>query len=164
MSLFISSCSGNISSFLGIPRMQPGVWLFWLSWVEWDEEGFRKSSMRRQKAQLSGKLREHPWFQFMASISLHWGWMEGMEVACVRTATKMKSEEAETARWELGKGQRVVHVGKEGQGVCSFGYVLWCSTLLLSSLNIRKIAFVVLCVWYNSSAELERALGNTLCY
>lgn len=43
---------------------------------------------------------------------------------CQETATKMKSEEAETARWELGKGKRMFHVGKEGQGVCSFSYVL----------------------------------------
>lgn len=43
---------------------------------------------------------------------------------CQDTATRMKPEEAETARWELGRGQRVFHVGKEGQGVCSFRYVL----------------------------------------
>lgn len=51
---------------------------------------------------------------------------------CQETATKKKSEEAETERWELGKGQRVFHVEKQGQGVCSFSYVLWCSTFLLS--------------------------------
>ena len=31
-------------------------------------------------------------------------------------ATRKKSEETDTARQELGKGQRVFHVGEEGMG------------------------------------------------
>lgn len=42
---------------------------------------------------------------------------------CQETAAKKKSEEAETERWELGKGQRVFHVEKQGHGVCSLSYV-----------------------------------------
>ena len=67
--------------------------------------------------QLSEKLRGH--FGFSSWSPSHWigdgvngSWL------CQETglATRKKSEETDTARQELGKGQRVFHVGEEGMG------------------------------------------------
>lgn len=156
--------SGNTSSFLGIPRMQPEVWLFWLSWVEWDKDGFRGAAWKTENFPLSCTKRT-PLVSVHGVHHVALG-TDGGNGSCLRreTAAKKKSQEAETERWELGKGQRVFHVEKQGHGVCSLSYVLWCSTFLLSSLSIRKIAFVALCIWYSSWPEFERTLGNILCY
>ena len=40
---------------------------------------------------------------------------------CLVSTTRKKSEETDTARQELGRGQRVFHVGGEG-----VGRALWC--------------------------------------
>lgn len=81
--------------------------------------------MRRQKTSHWAALRGHPWFQFMGSITLHWGQMEGMEVSCVRRLQpkrNLRRQRQKDGSWGKGRGCSML----KSRGMVSAAWVMYC--------------------------------------
>lgn len=89
---------------------------------------------------------------------LHWGQMEGMEVACdrrLRPKWKLRRHRQQDGSWGKGRG---CYMLERRDRVCSFSYALWCSLSYYVPWVLEK-----LCLWYDVfGATLDQNLKKLL--